>query len=335
MSKFVLVGCGRIARKHVQAVKDIEELELVGVCDKVLEKMDAVEEMIGYDLIKFESYKDILNERGNIDFVTIATDSGTHYEIAKFFIENKINVLIEKPMTMNTVQARELIEIAENNSVVIGVVHQNRFNEPIQKLKNEVEKGTFGKIVNVTARILWNRNQNYYDQASWRGTRLSDGGTLMNQCIHNIDLLQWIISSNPKRIQAERGTFLRDIEMEDFGAALVRFENNVIGIIEGTACVYPTNLEETLSVFGEKGTVVIGGLAVNELIHWNVEGTSPELKAEKISDVYGNGHSKLYSNYVDSLNGKSKLLVDGKEGCKALYIIEKIYESSNLEPKNK
>ncbi|MDL2311116.1 gfo/Idh/MocA family oxidoreductase, partial [Peptostreptococcaceae bacterium OttesenSCG-928-C18] len=151
----------------------------------------------------------------------------------------------------------------------MAVSHQNRFNPPIQKLRKAVEEGKFGKIINGTARILWTRDQNYYDMAPWRGTKALDGGTLMNQCIHNIDLLLWMMGSEVVSVKSERGTFMRDIEMEDFGALLLRFANGSIGIIEGSACVYPKNLEETLSIFGETGTAVIGGLAVNEIKTWN------------------------------------------------------------------
>jgi Predicted dehydrogenases and related proteins len=155
-------------------------------------------------------------------------------------------------MALSSRDANEMIKISKEKNLKLGVCHQNRFNPPIQKLRRAIEEERFGKIINATARILWTRDDSYYKQAPWRGTKELDGGTLMNQCIHNIDLLQWMVGSEIERIHCERDTYLRNIEMEDFGAILIRFKNGTIGLVEGSACVYPKNLEETLSIFGEK-----------------------------------------------------------------------------------
>jgi predicted dehydrogenase len=239
------------------------------------------------------------------------------------------HVLVEKPMALSLNDADKMIKLSREKNLKLGICHQNRFNSPIQKLRRAVEEGRFGRIINGTARILWNRNDDYYKQAPWRGTKALDGGTLMNQCIHNIDLLQWMMGSEVERVHCERGTFLRNIEMEDFGAILIRFKNGSIGIVEGSACVYPKNLEETLSIFGEKGTVVIGGLAVNKIKTWQFADERDYDKEDEnteIDSVYGRGHTPLYKNFIDAVNENKEPLINGEEGRKALKIILEAYE---------
>ncbi|MCK4257769.1 MAG: Gfo/Idh/MocA family oxidoreductase [Halanaerobiales bacterium] len=268
-------------------------------------------------------------ENEDIDVVTIATESGYHSKHAIDCLNKDTHVLIEKPMSLSVKDADNIIALAKVKNKKVCVSHQNRFNPPIQKLRRAIEEGRFGKLINGTARILWTRDDNYYKQASWRGTKELDGGTLMNQCIHNIDLLQWMMGSEVERIHAERDTFLRDIEMEDFGVILIRFKNGSIGIVEGSACVYPKNLEETLSIFGEKGTAVIGGLAVNEIKTWQFadeKDYDKEDESAEIDSVYGKGHTPLYKNFIDAINNNTEPLIDGKEGKKAMEIILRAYE---------
>lgn len=336
--KFAIIGCGRISYKHVEAlVNNKEEAVLAATCDVILEKAEAKkQEYIEAMNINSESvhtytdYKEMI-EKENIDVVTIATESGYHAEIAMYAMNQGMNVLIEKPMALSIDDANKMIETAEKNHVKLCVCHQNRFNKPIQKLRKALESGKFGKLVNGTARILWNRSMPYYDQAPWRGTWKLDGGTLMNQCIHNIDLLQWMMGGEIERVYAECDTFLRDIEAEDFGAIIIRFKNGAIGIVEGSACVYPKNLEETLSIFGENGAVAIGGLANNELETWRFEGEDEEaVKKEvnvKIDNVYGKGHTPLFKDFIDAINNNRQPLVNGEEGRKAMSIILAAYKS--------
>lgn len=350
--KFAIIGCGRISHKHIEALaNNIEEAELVAVCDIVAEKMDKdVEEYYEHieenkridsedeyieeiaatkeEVKKYTDYKEML-EKEDIDVISICTESGYHANYAIDCLNAGKHVLVEKPMALSSADADEMIRLAKEKKLKLGVCHQNRFNPPIQKLRRAIEEGRFGKIINGTARILWNRNDDYYKQAPWRGTKELDGGTLMNQCIHNIDLLQWMMGSEVERVHAERDTFLRDIEMEDFGAILIRFKNGSIGIVEGSACVYPKNLEETLSIFGEKGTVVIGGLAVNEIKTWQFEDErdyDKEDKSTKVDSVYGKGHTPLYKDFIDAINEDGEPLINGEEGKKALEIILKAYE---------
>jgi UDP-N-acetyl-2-amino-2-deoxyglucuronate dehydrogenase len=334
--KFAILGCGRISYKHVEAlINNSQEAELVAVCDIVEER--AIERKRQYDSVMkysnvriYSDYKEML-ENEDIGVVTIATESGYHAKHALDCIDYGTHVLIEKPIALSVKDADNIITLAKKKNKKVCVSHQNRFNPPIQKLRKAIEAGRFGRLINGTARILWARDDNYYTQAPWRGTKELDGGTLMNQCIHNIDLLQWMMGSEVERVHAERGTFLRNIEMEDFGAILIRFKNGSIGIVEGSACVYPQNLEETLSIFGEKGTVVIGGLAVNEIKTWkfadeNKTETEEALLNIEIENVYGYGHTPLYKDFIDAINNDIEPLINGEEGKKAMEIVLRAYE---------
>lgn len=336
--KFAIIGCGRISYKHIEALaKNNEEAELVATCDVELEKAEAKKkeyiEKTGASensVHTYTDYKEML-EKEDIDVVTIATESGYHAEIAIYSMNKGASALVEKPMALSIDDANEMIKVANENNVKLGVCHQNRFNKPIQKLREAVDGDKFGRIINGTARVLWNRNMGYYEQAPWRGTWELDGGTLMNQCIHNIDLLQWMMGGDIERVYAECDTYLRDIEAEDFGAIIIRFKSGAIGIVEGTACVYPTNLEETLSIFGETGAVAIGGLAVNELETWRFDGEDEEAVKNqvnvKIDNVYGEGHTPLFKDVIDAINENRAPLVSGEEGKKAMSIILAAYKS--------
>ena len=336
--KFAILGCGRISYKHVQGLyENREEAVLVATCDVVEERaiakkkeyLEAMQDK-SIHVSVYTDYKKMLDNE-DIDVVTIATESGYHAEIAIYAMNKGKNVIVEKPMALSIKDADNMIEVAKKNNVKLCISHQNRFNKPIQKLRKSIEDNKFGKLTNGTARILWNRNEGYYKQAPWRGTWDQDGGTLMNQCIHNIDLLQWMMGGEIDRVYAECDTFLRNIEAEDFGAIIIRFKNGAIGIIEGSACVYPKNLEETLSIFGSEGTVVIGGLAVNELKTWRFDNEDEDIIKEElqveIDNVYGNGHTPLFKDVIDSINNNREPLVNGVEGKKAMSIILAAYKS--------
>ncbi|KMT22613.1 Gfo/Idh/MocA family protein [Clostridium cylindrosporum] len=338
--KFAIIGCGRISYKHVEAiVNNYEEAELVAVCDVVPEKAEEKKSQyineIGKDanVSVYVDYKEILDKE-NIDVAAIATESGYHKDIAINCMKKGVHVIVEKPMALSVDDADEMIKCARENNVKLCVSHQNRFNKPIQDLRRAIEENRFGRVINGTARILWNRNMGYYTQAPWRGTWAQDGGTLMNQCIHNIDLLQWMMNSEVDTVYAQCDTFIRDIEAEDFGAIIVRFKSGAIGIIEGTACVYPKNLEETLSIFGEKGTVCIGGLAVNKIENWKFEDSSENEEADilKAQDadpdtVYGFGHIPLFKDVIDAIKTGREPLVNGEEGKRGMAIILGAYKS--------
>ena len=296
MLKIGLLGCGRISRKHVEAVAANEDIaELVAVADLVPEKMEAAaalyREKTGKQPEQYGDYREMLADPA-IDIIAIATESGLHAEHALASLAAGKHVLVEKPMALSIEDCDKMIALAEAKKLTLGLCHQNRFNPPVQELRQALEAGRLGRILNGTACIRWNRNQGYYSQAPWRGTWAMDGGTLMNQCLHNIDLLQWMLGGEVQTVYAQTANYLRDIEGEDFGAILLRFANGAIGIVEGSACVYPTNLEETLSIFGEAGTVCIGGLAVNKLEVWNVKDDEKvvNLNEPDPDTVYGAGH---------------------------------------------
>ena len=336
--KFAILGCGRISYKHVEAlIQNSQQAELVAVCDlieqnAIARKVQYENQLQGAEVMVFSRFEDMFNQC-EIDVVAIATESGYHATHALVAMEKECHVLIEKPMALSVEDALKINQVAKEKGLKVCVSHQNRFNPPIQKLRRAVEEGRFGRIINATARILWTRDENYYKQAPWRGTKALDGGTLMNQCIHNIDLLQWMMNSDVERVHAERGTFLRNIEMEDFGALLLRFKSGSIGIVEGSACVYPKNLEETLSIFGEKGTVVIGGLAVNEIKVWQFEDIKDYDQDEfdtEVDSVYGKGHTPLYRDFIEAIQQNREPLVNGEEGMKAMKIILDAYDVSEL-----
>lgn len=337
--RFAIIGCGRISYKHVEAlVKNREEAVLVAVCDVVeanaeAKKQEYIKNMQeALNVGVYTEYKEML-EKEKIDVVTIATESGYHPEIAMYCMNKGTHAIVEKPIALSTKDAEEMVVCAKRNNVKLCVCHQNRFNKPIQELRNAVEGKRFGRLINGTARILWNRNMGYYEQAPWRGTWKLDGGTLMNQCIHDIDLLQWMMGGEIDTVYAQCDTFLRDIEGEDFGAIIIRFKNGAIGIIEGTACVYPKNLEETLSIFGETGTVAIGGLAVNRIESWRfADGLDSEEDIVKAQEgdpdsVYGHGHTPLFKDMIDAINNNREPLINGEEGSKGMSIILAAYKS--------
>ena len=336
MLNFAIIGCGRISKNHIEAlINNSDNCNLVVLCDivenKAIERKRQYENTIeGTNVKVYTDYIQMLQNE-DIDAVSICTESGYHAKIAVDCLNYGKHILIEKPMALSLEDADKIIDLGKQKKLKVGVCHQNRFNPPVQKLRRAVEEGRFGKIINGTARILWTRDQNYYNQAPWRGTKALDGGTLMNQCIHNIDLLQWMMGSEVERVHCERGTFLRNIEMEDFGAILIRFKNGSIGIVEGSACVYPKNLEETLSIFGENGTVVIGGLAVNKIQTWQFADERDYDKEDgstEVDSVYGKGHTPLYKDFVGAIRDNMEPYINGEGGKKALEIIIRAYDNA-------
>ena len=364
-----LIGCGRIGtKKHIEAFAANSDLiDLVAVCDLVPEKAErAAEEYMKrreISLVRGEKertseknesqncqdrfssspasecdlqrprvisdYKDLLST--DIDFVTIATESGNHYKNTIDFLSAGKHVLVEKPMALSSEHMDQMIALSREKKLKLAVCVQNRFNPPVQELRKAIDSGKFGRVFTATARILWNRNEDYYKQASWRGTWAMDGGTIMNQCAHNIDLLQWMLGGEVQEIFAMTENYNHPyIETEDFGAAIVRFKNGSIGIIEGTANVYPKNLEETLSVFGEKGTVVLGGLAVNKIQTWRFDGedSHPLMELPDPDTVYGSGHITAFEDFARAIIEDREPFVNGEEGKKSVEIILGIYKSA-------
>ncbi len=333
--KYALIGCGRIATNHMKAAVN-NKLEIVGVCDILPEKMEEI--LLKHELEKEESihrytdYKELL-ELEKPELVSIATESGNHAEIALYCIDKGVHVIIEKPMAMSIDDANKIIEAAEKKHVKVSACHQNRFNVAVQELRKAIEAGRFGKISHGSIHVRWNRNHGYYDQASWRGTWAQDGGALMNQCIHGIDLLRWMMGDEVEEVYgATRQQFHDYLEAEDVGMAVVKFKNGAIGTIEGTTNVYPKNLEETLYIFGEKGTVKIGGTSTNNIDVWDfADETEDDVKnkglEEATSNVYGNGHTSLFADVMDAIENDRTPYVDAVAGRNALEMILSIYKS--------
>ncbi|HEX3016118.1 MAG TPA: Gfo/Idh/MocA family oxidoreductase, partial [Desulfobacteria bacterium] len=271
--RFAIIGCGRIARKHAEAIMSLEQAELVAVCDIIPERAQAF--AAKYGAKQYTDYTEML-KLADIDVVTVATPSDLHAPIGIAAAQAGKNVLVEKPMAMTLQTADALIAACKKAGVKLGVIHQNRFNKSIRLLRDALEAGRFGKLTHGQATVRWNRDDNYYAQAPWRGTKLQDGGVLMNQSIHNIDLLQWMFGP-VESVFGYTATNLRKIEMEDVGAVVIKFKSGAIGMIEAASTIYPKNIEETLNVFGETGSVIVGGIAVNRIETWEF----PDSQAEQ------------------------------------------------------
>ena len=334
--RYALIGCGRISPNHVMAAKN-NNLEIVALCD--IERKNAEDKIVKFDLdsdnVKiYEDYKEML-ETERPELVAIATESGKHASIALDCINAGCNVIIEKPIALSIADADAIIKAGIEKGVLVCANHQNRFNKSIQEIRKAIEKNRFGKLLYGTAHIRWARNHEYYDRASWRGTWEQDGGALMNQCIHDIDLLRWMMGDEIETVYGMTDRLIHPyIEAEDLGLAVVKFKNGSYGTIEGTTNVYPKNLEETLYIFGEKGTVKAGGEAVNIIEEWKFSdyfGDEEIVKrecSENPPNVYGFGHSKLYNNVISAIKGEEALLVDGEAGKRALELVLAIYKSA-------
>ncbi len=333
--KYALIGCGRISTNHVKAVIN-NKLEFAAVCDIVPEHMEVVLEKNGLQndssIKRYTDYKRMIEEI-RPELVGIATESGLHAEIALYCIDHGIHVIIEKPMAMSISDADEIIRRSEEKGVKVSACHQNRFNVAVQEMRKALEQGRFGKISHGSIHVRWNRGKAYYEQAPWRGTWAQDGGALMNQCIHGIDLLRWMMGNEVEEVYgATRQQLHPYLEAEDIGMAVVKFKNGAIGTIEGTTNVYPQNLEETLYLFGENGTVKIGGKSTNNIDVWNFADESDADQRnkgleEQTSNVYGNGHTSLYADVIDAIQNDRAPYVDAYAGKNALEMILAIYKS--------
>lgn len=332
--KYALIGCGRIAVNHIKAFRN-NGLELVALCDLDLAHIDVLLDKTEYstDASRYTDYKKMVEEHPEIEVVAIATDSGVHAEIALYCMDNGMNIIVEKPMAMSMEDATAMIKKSEEKGVKLSVCHQNRFNIAVQEMRKAVEDGRFGKLSHGSINVRWNRNLAYYEQAPWRGKWASDGGSLMNQCIHGIDLLRWMMGDEVEEVYGvTRQQFHDYLECEDIGMAVLKFKNGAIGTIEGTVNVYPRNLEETLYMFGETGTVKLGGTSCNNIDVWDfaevAEGDRNKAGLqEATSNVYGNGHTSLYADVIDAIKNNRKPYVDAYAGRNALEIVLAIYKS--------
>lgn len=333
--KYALIGCGRIAVNHIKAALN-NKFDIVAVCDVLPEKMELLLEKYelqnDLSIARYIDYKEMLNKHPEVDLIAVATESGEHAKIALDCIDAKKNVVIEKPIAMSMSDANEIVNRAKEKGVKVSACHQNRFNVAVQKTRAALEAGRFGEISHGSIHVRWNRDRNYYEQASWRGTWAQDGGCLMNQCIHGIDLLRWMMGEPVEVFAQTRQRFHNYLEAEDVGMACVKFADGSLATIEGTTNVYPKNLEECLYLFGEKGTVKIGGTSTNDIDVWDFSDETEDdqqnkgLK-EQTSNVYGNGHTALYSDMEQAILNDRDPYVDAVAGRNALEMVLAIYKS--------
>ena len=347
--QIAIVGYNRLTEavecfEHIEAVRQVVIKASVGAvflkdvakpkgCGSVL-RSKVYQQAENKDILRYTDYRQMIAEHPEIQLISIATESGSHAEIALYCIDQGINLIIEKPMAMSIADADEIIRRAEANHVKVSACHQNRFNIAVQKLRKAVEAGRFGKLSHGSIHVRWNRNKDYYTQAPWRGTWAQDGGALMNQCIHGIDLLRWMMGSEVVSVYGQtKQQFHHYLEAEDVGMAVVNFANGAVATIEGTTNVYPQNLEETLYVFGQCGTVKLGGKSTNNIDVWDFADETDEDRSNKgleeaASNVYGNGHTSLFADVVEAIEKDRQPYVDARAGRDALEMVLAIYKSA-------
>ncbi|MGL1934880.1 MAG: Gfo/Idh/MocA family oxidoreductase [Fibrobacterales bacterium] len=326
---FALIGCGRIAFKHFEAIENIPDARIVAICDKKEPHVKQIAKEQNCDW--YTSFTDMLT-RDDIDVVVIATPSGLHPTHGIQAAQAGKHILTEKPMSTNYKEAKKLIRTCDENNVQLHVVHQNRLNTTIDTLKKAIDKGRFGKIYSVQVNVFWTRPQEYYDSSSWRGTWEFDGGAFMNQASHYVDLLEYLIGEVDS-VMAYTATLERKIEAEDSGVVAMKFRNGALGTMNVSMLTYPKNLEGSITILGETGTVKIGGVAVNKVDQWEFKDYDDDDKVifEKSYDtqsVYGFGHTGYYKNVIRSIQTGEEPEVCGRKGLKSLELILAIYKSA-------
>ena len=331
MLNFVLVGCGRIAKRHSEllGLNQVANARLSGVCDIVESKARAIGEKFSVPF--FPDMHQMLSQV-TADVIVILTESGNHARNVVELAPYGKHIVLEKPMALSLDDADALIQACDEAAVKLFVVKQNRFNVPVLKLREALEQKRFGKLVMGTIRVRWCRKQDYYDQDKWRGTWALDGGVITNQASHHIDLLEWMMG-DVDSVFAKSSTALVKIEAEDTAVAVLRFRNGALGVIEATTATRPVDLEGSISILGEGGVVEIGGFAVNQMKVWRFADSKPgdNEVMEKFSvnppSVYGFGHQAYYAHVVDCILNNKRQLVDGLTGRRSLELISAIYES--------
>jgi UDP-N-acetyl-2-amino-2-deoxyglucuronate dehydrogenase len=328
--RFALVGCGRIAQNHFEAmVRHSERVELVDVCDSDAAALHAAQEKTGAH--GYSSLARML-ENTDADCVVLATPSGLHpaqtIEVAK----SGRHVMTEKPMATRWQDGLDMVRACDEAGVRLFVVKQNRRNRTLQLLKRALLQERFGRIYMVTVNVFWSRPQSYYNSAPWRGTWEFDGGAFMNQASHYVDLLDWLIGP-VESVMAYTATLARNIEVEDTGVAALKWRNGAMGSINVTMLTYPKNFEGSITILGEKGSVRVGGVAVNDIEHWVFERSDP-MDAEladasyQTASVYGHGHPLYYDNVLKTLRGEAQPETDGREGLRSLELLIAMYLSA-------
>ncbi len=325
--RFGLIGCGRISDRHIQAIQ--ATAKLVAVCDT--NKQRLAETAKKHHVKAYTDYKKMLQDQ-EIDAVSICTPSGYHAEMTIAAAKHKKHVVCEKPMALTLEGADQMTRACKENGVRLYIVKQNRYNPAVRKLKDALDRNRFGRLVIINTTVRWARPQEYYDQDKWRGTKRWDGGVLLNQASHHVDLVRWI-GGEVESVKAYTKTRIRKIEVEDTAVAVLHFKNGALGVIEATTCAYPKNMEGSVTVIGEFGSVKIGGTAVNKVEHWefrNFENDDEYVYRYNTEppNVYGFGHAEVYKNFVGSLVHNKEHDIDAFEGRKSIEVIQAIYESA-------
>ncbi len=325
-----LIGCGRISKNHFEAVAQIPEAEFVTVADVLPDKLKHVTDTYGIKNV-YTDYNEMLDKE-ELDAVSICTPSGLHPQMGIDVASHKMHVITEKPMGINIADSDKLIRACDANNVKLFVIKQNRLNSTMQLLKNAIEKNRFGKIYLAQSNVFWQRPQAYYDAEKWRGTWEFDGGAFMNQASHYVDAMYWLLG-NVDSVMAYTATMARNIEAEDTGCAILHFRNGLIATINVTMLTYPKNFEGSITIIGEKGTVKLGGVAVNRIEKWEFEDYDDDDRIAQDANyqppnIYGFGHNPYYRNVVDVLLNHGDPSTDGRDGRKSVEIIQAIYQSA-------
>ena len=329
--RFALVGCGRISENHFNSIKEHQEnAEVVAICDNVTERVDTMAQKYGIE----RKYTDLdaLLASGGFDVVILTTPSGLLPVQTIKCAKAGFHIVTEKPMATRLSDGIEMVKACDDAGVRLFVVKQNRLNATIQLLKQAIVQGRFGRIYSVASNVFWTRPQEYYDAAEWRGTWEFDGGAFMNQASHYVDMLEYLVGS-VESVQAYTATLARNIDTEDSGVIAFKYRNGALGTMNVSMLTYPKNLEGSITIIGEKGTVRLGGVAVNKVDHWEFADKRPEddeiLNASyATTSVYGFGHPLYYQNVIETLQGKAEALTDGREGLHSLEFLIAIYLSA-------
>jgi len=327
-----LIGCGRISKRHSELLgnNQIKGARLVAVCDNVYEKAKKIGEQ--FNVPSYIDMDDMMIKE-QVDIAVVLTPSGLHSEHVVNLSKYGKDIVVEKPMALTLEDADAMIESCDHYGCQLFIVKQNRFNVPVIKLREAYQAGRFGKLILGTVRVRWARHQSYYDQDAWRGTWEMDGGVLTNQASHHVDMLEWIMG-DVDSVFARTKTALADIEVEDTAVVTIKFKNGALGIIEATTATRPFDLEGSISILGEKGNVVIGGFAVNQMSSWAFDkihdGDDQVLKKYSVNppNVYGFGHQAYYDHVVSCISNEGQNLIDGLQGRKTVRLISAIYESA-------
>ena len=346
--KVALIGCGRISNKHLSAISDLHyDIRLVAVCDPLIDELKNTNKTLSEELTKsnnakypikiFSNYDTLLKEIKlgslNIDLIILCTPSGYHVEQAIKAGELGINVITEKPLATTLEDGIKLKDFFEKSNLNLFIVLQNRLNPTIQLLKKQIDSGRFGKLFLITSNVFWQRPQYYYDQAKWRGTKKLDGGAMLNQSSHYVDLMCYLPNQKVKKISSFANTLGRNIEMEDTAVLNLEYENGALGNLSLTMLTYPKNIEGSITILGEKGTVKVGGIALNKIEMWDFETDHEDDKLinevnYEIKSVYGSGHFPFYKEIIDILNKKKPNSFSYEQGLLSLEVIMSAYSST-------